>query len=426
MQLADYYEIAVQQFQQEIVPGKQTTVWSYLSLADPAGTQNYPAFTIEARYNRPVRVKWVNDLVDGNGNFLPHLLPVDQTLHWANPPGGIAGRDDHGTARTPYRGPVPIVTHVHGARTTDESDGYAEAWYLPVANNIPADFAKVGTWYETFRRQFLDEQGADWQPGSSTFQYSNDQAAATMWYHDHVLGMTRLERLCGTGRLLSAPRWAFRSARATSCRSGRFEIPVAIQDRSFNAGNDDTAPLFYPNSRRCVDEATEVPPIWNPEFFGNTMVVNGRTWPVLHVEPRRYRLRFLNGCNSRFVILKIVSQATQRPGESVLPFWRIGAEGGFLPKAVAAGLDADVAGGARRRHCRLYRLSGGAIVPDQRGPGRAVRWRYSRRRLRLCRPRHHRSGLEVRRGPAALATGYLGQTRLPCICRARRPWARPA
>jgi spore coat protein A, manganese oxidase len=332
-QLADYYEITVQQFQQEIVPGKQTTVWSYVSLADPAGTRNYPAFTIEARYNRPVRVKWVNGLVDGNGNFLPHLLPVDQTLHWANPPGGTAGRDDHGTARTPYRGPVPIVTHVHGARTSDESDGYAEAWYLPVANNIPADFAKVGTWYETFRRQFLDEQGAEWQPGSSTFQYSNDQAAATMWYHDHVLGMTRLNVYAGPAGFYLLRGGPF-DLLGDPLPRGIFEIPVAIQDRSFNAGNDGTAPLFYPNSRRCADEATEVPPIWNPEFFGNTMVVNGRTWPVLHVEPRRYRLRFLNGCNSRFVILKIVSEPTRRPGASVLPFWRIGAEGGFLPKAV--------------------------------------------------------------------------------------------
>jgi FtsP/CotA-like multicopper oxidase with cupredoxin domain len=89
------------------------------------------------------------------------------------------------------------VTHVHGAHTSDESDGYAEAWYLPVANNTSADFAKVGTWYETFRRQFLDEQGVDWQPGSATFQYPNDQAAATIWYHDHVLGMTRLNVYAG-------------------------------------------------------------------------------------------------------------------------------------------------------------------------------------------------------------------------------------
>jgi FtsP/CotA-like multicopper oxidase with cupredoxin domain len=332
-QPADYYEIAVRQFLQEIVPGKRTMVWSYLSLADPAGTQNYPAFTIEAVYKRPVWVKWVNGLVDGNGNFLPHLLPVDQTLHWANPPGGTAGRDGRGADRTPYRGPVPIVTHVHGAHTSDESDGYAEAWYLPEASNIPAHFAKVGTWYETFRQQFLDEQGTDWQPGSSTFRYPNDQAATTIWYHDHVLGMTRLNVYAGPAGFYLLRGGPF-DLPTGQLPGGRFEIPVAIQDRSFNAGNDGAAPLFYPNSRTCFDDATGVPPIWNPEFFGNTMVANGQTWPVLHVEPRRYRLRFLNGCNSRFVILKIVSEATQRPGAAVLPFWRIGAEGGFLPKAV--------------------------------------------------------------------------------------------
>ena len=49
---------------------------------------NAPSLTIEAQYNRPVRVKWINELVDANGNYLPHLLPVDPTLHWANPPGG--------------------------------------------------------------------------------------------------------------------------------------------------------------------------------------------------------------------------------------------------------------------------------------------------------------------------------------------------
>jgi spore coat protein A, manganese oxidase len=209
-------------------------VWSYLSLADPAGTQNYPAFTIEARYDRPVWVKWVNGLVDEHGNFLPHLLPVDQTLHWANPPGGIGGRDDEGTARVPYRGPVPIVTHVHGAHTSDESDGYAEAWYLPTANNIPADFAEVGTWYETFRQQFRDEQGADWQPGSATFQYANHQAATTMWYHDHVLGMTRLNVYAGPAGFYLLRGGPFDLSDDQLPR-GLIEIPVAIQDRSFNA-----------------------------------------------------------------------------------------------------------------------------------------------------------------------------------------------
>jgi hypothetical protein len=126
----DYYEIAVRQFQQQILPAAHpaTTVWSYGSVNHP-GTFNYPAFTIEAKWRSPVRVKWVNDLVDTNGNFLPHLLPVDPTLHWANPPGGIEGRDTRPTFSStpgPYTGPVPIVTHLHGAAGVgDESDGYA-------------------------------------------------------------------------------------------------------------------------------------------------------------------------------------------------------------------------------------------------------------------------------------------------------------
>ncbi|MHC4917740.1 MAG: cupredoxin domain-containing protein, partial [Planctomycetota bacterium] len=88
----DYYEIAVREFQQQILPAPlpATTVWSYGSVNHP-GTFNYPAFTIEARANRAVRVKWINDLVDGNGDYLSHILPVDQTLHWANPPGGVGG-----------------------------------------------------------------------------------------------------------------------------------------------------------------------------------------------------------------------------------------------------------------------------------------------------------------------------------------------
>ena len=104
-----------------------------------------------------MRVKWINELEDANGNYLPHLLPVDPTLHWANPPGGSAERDTRPTFTEtpgPYTGPVPMVTHVHGAvGVGDESDGYAEAWYLPAANNIPDGYADRGTWYDFFSRQ---------------------------------------------------------------------------------------------------------------------------------------------------------------------------------------------------------------------------------------------------------------------------------
>ena len=144
----DKYKIAVRQFTQRILspPHPETMVWSYGSTDFPGtvvqgGTFNYPAFTIEATWNKSTQVQWLNELVDANGNFLPHLLPIDQTLHWANPPGGNAGRDRRPTFATtpgPYTGPVPIVTHVHGAHTNEDSDGYAEAWYLPNALNIPA------------------------------------------------------------------------------------------------------------------------------------------------------------------------------------------------------------------------------------------------------------------------------------------------
>jgi hypothetical protein len=154
----DYYEIAMRQFHQQILPAglPPTTVWGYGPRVAVDGPQifNAPSLTIEARTGVPVRIKWINELVDANGNYLPHLLPVDPTLHWANPPGGVKARDTRPTFTNtpgPYTGPVPIVTHVHGAvGVGDESDGYAEAWYLPAATNIPAGYARTGTWYTYF------------------------------------------------------------------------------------------------------------------------------------------------------------------------------------------------------------------------------------------------------------------------------------
>jgi FtsP/CotA-like multicopper oxidase with cupredoxin domain len=354
------YEIAVRQFQQHIVPASMglpmTTVWSYGSTGAPGtvaegGTFNYPAFTIEAQHGQPVTVKWINDLVASNGNFLPHILPVDQTLHWANPPGGIAGRDTSGTNPDFYMGPVPIVTHVHGMEGIgDESDGYTEAWYLPAANNIPAGYAVVGSWYDRFKAKAASKFGDSWQPGSATFHYPNSQRASTAWYHDHSLGMTRVNVYAGpagfylvrggsddlVGGELPGPAPGV----GDDPFGTYYEIPVVIQDRSFN----DDGSLFYPDNRAffeeldeeqlqipfipdqaCDGQASDIAPIWNPEFFGNVMVVNGVSWPYLEVEKRRYRLRFLNGSNSRFLILKMSN------GQK---FYQIGSEGGFLPQTV--------------------------------------------------------------------------------------------
>jgi FtsP/CotA-like multicopper oxidase with cupredoxin domain len=353
--LMDYYEIAVRQFQQQILPPgyPQTTVWSYGPAWESAGDNEglhatagghyfYPAFTIEAKSNKPVRVKWINELKDAAGNFRPHLLPVDQTLHWANPPGGNAERDMRPMFMDtpgPYTGPVPMVTHLHGAvGVGDESDGYAEAWYLPAAKNIPAGYAKVGTWHNFFKLKSLVKFWQAWGDGFSVFQYPNEQRASTLWYHDHTLGMTRLNVYAGPAGFYlvrGGPEDLSLGYNPPSATLGVgvdpsdtiTEIPIAIQDRSFKADGS----LFYPDSRAFFDgiggpyiPTSDVAPIWNPEFFGNAIVVNGQTWPYLEVQQRRYRLRLLNGCNSRVLILDFANI----PGVKV---WQIGNEGGFLP-----------------------------------------------------------------------------------------------
>ncbi|MGW2054971.1 multicopper oxidase family protein [Streptomyces sp. NPDC001840] len=351
----DGYTIGVRQFRQQVLPpgSPATAVWGYGSCRHP-GTFSYPARTVEAEAGRAVRVTWVNRLLDARENYLPHLLPVDPTLHWANPPGGVPGRDSSPVFTStpgPYTGPVPIVTHLHGGRNTEESDGYAEAWYLPDARDIPAGYARTGSFYAEFRRKSEELFGAKWGPGNAVFHYANQGRAATLWFHDHTLGLTRLNVYAGlTGFYLlrggsadlgegvlpgPAPRLGDRPG------TRYYEIPVVIQDRSFHTDGS----LFYPASRAFFDgfggpyvPESDMAPIWNPEFFANAMVTNGRTWPVLSVEPRRYRFRFLNGCNARFLILKIVTDPlAPRPAAPVLPFWQIGSEGGFLPTPVQRG-----------------------------------------------------------------------------------------
>jgi FtsP/CotA-like multicopper oxidase with cupredoxin domain len=363
----DYYEIGIRQFQQQVLPAGMpaTSVMGYGSVDHP-GTFSYPGRTIEANVDRPVRVKWINDLVSTNGKFVPHLFPVDQTLHWANPPkdciDGAPRTDCRGQSQAPYTGPIPIITHLHGAHSNPDSDGFPEAWYLPDAKNIPAGYARTGS-------RFDQIPGAPNSRGAALFQYRNDQRATTLWYHDHALGMTRANVYAGLagfyllrGGSTDLPNLVMPSpAPQEGDPAGKryHEIPLVIQDRSFNANGS----LFFPTNRAFFEglnkpgapeqfpgagvldvpfipqDATggrsDVSPIWNPEFFGNTMVVNGKTWPVLEVEKMRYRFRVLNGSDSRFLILKMVTgDPTARPAASALPFWQIGSDGGFLPAPV--------------------------------------------------------------------------------------------
>ena len=289
------------------------------------------------------------------------------------------------------------MTHVHGAvGVADDSDGYAEAWYLPAAGNIPADYATVGTWFDFFAAKAGNSYGVTWEPGSAIFQYPNKNRASTIWYHDHTLGMTRLNVYAGpagfylirggpagddevldssTGATAVLPGPAPRENDKFPPNKTYYEIPIAIQDRSFNTDGS----LFYPDTRAFFDEIagpyrpdTDISPIWNPEFFGNMIMVNGNTWPFQTVEQRRYRFRFLNGCNSRFLILDF----SLYPGSRGLADrQRRGLPGRSGQRHGRRKPFADVSCRACRRHRRLHVRPARQPRSQQRRAGRAIRWR---------------------------------------------------
>jgi len=402
-------EVAQRQINQQVLPAgfPSTPLWAYGDPANPA-TFNNPGFTIEVTKDTMTQIKWSNQLVadpakcfknpgkrTGNKacDFLPHVIQdqngvpiVDQTLHWAAPNqdclDGIPRTDCRGASDQPYTGPIPMVMHVHGAHVGPGSDGYPEAWWLPEAGNIDCigngqdranipNFACNGTFFES-------ANGADTAnalfKGYAIDMYPNDQPTTTLWYHDHSLGMTRLNvYAAGAGFWLirdandgetgvvdgvlpgPAPR-AGDSAAALNTpgdavRNAVREIPIAIQPKSFNA--DGTQ--YYPADRAFFEglgtggtfalntdvnipflpQATsDIAPVWNPEAFFNTMVVNGSTWPQLDVAQERYRLRFVNASDSRFMNLAMfVVNADGSLGQEI-PFYQIGSEQGLLPAVV--------------------------------------------------------------------------------------------
>jgi spore coat protein A len=284
-----HYEIGIHQFDQTLglwdpVAGVplHTTVWGYGNASQPP---TYPGRTFVARRDTPMTVHWSNDLVGGSGAPLPHLLPIDTTLHWALM---------DATPGYPASG-VPVVTHLHGGHNRSSSDGLPDAWFTP-------GFAQTGRLF------------------NETYTYYNDQEAATLWYHDHALGITRLNVYAGlAGFFILRDDNEDALVAAHHLPTGPYEIPLVIQDRVF----DRFGQLLYPAER---EEAGEPPdPSVLPEFFGDTILVNGQAWPFLNVEPRQYRFRLLNGSDSRFYTLFLSS------GQ---PFYQIGTDDGLLDAPV--------------------------------------------------------------------------------------------
>ena len=243
------------------------TIWGY--------NASWPGPTLEVRRGEPLFVKW--------SNLLPtkHFLPVDPTIHGAGE--GVPE--------------VRTVAHVHGAQVMPDSDGYPDAW-------VTSD-GKAGS-----------------VAAADPCHYPNDQAATTLWYHDHALGITRLNVYAGL-----AGFYLIRDDQedALNLPNGPYEIPLMIQDRKF--GVDGT--LLYPPPHNGTH------PMWMQEFFGDTICVNGCAAPFLEVEPRKYRFRLVNGSNARFYHLKLVPAAATgepngRPADAP-PFRQIGSDGGLLP-----------------------------------------------------------------------------------------------
>ena len=151
------------------------------------------------------------------------------------------------------------------------------------------------------------------------YEYPNRQDACTLWYHDHAIGQTRLNVYAGLAGV-----YLIRDDEedALGLPSGDYEVPLIIQDRSFAADGS----LAYPVSE--LAGSTDHPGAWVPEFFGDTILVNGKVWPYLEVEPRKYRLRILNGSNARFYRLRLSDGR---------PFVQIGADQGLLSGPVEVG-----------------------------------------------------------------------------------------
>ena len=268
----NHYEVGVWQIQQQLHSQlAPTTLYGY---GTSQATASYPGATFVAQRGVPISVKWTNHLTG------PHILDyaIDPTIPKAHPTTG-----------------VPITTHVHGCEVEPQSDGGPMTWFTK-------DFAEVGH---------------DWV--KQTLVYPNTQLASTIWYHDHAFGYTRHNVYAGLAGffVITDP-----DNEPAGLPSGPYDIGLAIQDRMFLTDGQ----LWYPNVGVTADH-----PIWIPEFFGDVMLVNGKVWPYLNVEPRKYRFRMLQGCNARFLSLWLANRATGGPGPA---FRQIATDGGYLASPV--------------------------------------------------------------------------------------------
>ncbi len=210
------------------------TTWAYGTPSQPAVS---PGYSFNLRRGQAVKVRYSNKL---NGIMYPTDVPVDQTLHWADP------TNNGNPANAPYTGPVPLVAHQHGGDTDALSDGVPDAWATP-------------------------ENGITGRLFNPLYSYDNNQEATHLWYHDHTVGATRLNVYMGL-----AGNYFLRDANEDSLQLPKYpyEVPLLIQDRTFLANGE----LYYAYEDPTNPDAPN--PTHLPENFGDTILVNGTAWPV--------------------------------------------------------------------------------------------------------------------------------------------------
>lgn len=246
-----YYKIGIRAFETQVHRDmKPTRMWGFGGM--------FPGPTFDLPSGQEVLVEWANELPQ------KHFLPIDHTLHGAE-------KD---------KPEVRVVSHLHGGKVPAKSDGYPEDWVVPGKSLI--------------------------------YHYPNEQDAAMLWYHDHAMGINRLNIFAG---LAGAYILRDKTEEALPLPSGKYEIPLVLCDRLF----DKDGQLYYP-----VSDKSEMP--WTPEFFGDANLVNGKLFPFLEVEPRKYRFRVLNASNGRFYRLSLPNKKT---------FHQIGTDQGLLPAPLA-------------------------------------------------------------------------------------------
>ncbi|HZC67172.1 MAG TPA: multicopper oxidase domain-containing protein, partial [Nitrospirales bacterium] len=314
-------EIGMFEFQQRLLPAsiydalpgpynRGTYCWGY-AVGTPGShaPPSYPGVTVEAERHRTTTVRYVNQYPENP--VLRKYLTIDQTIHWADPLHQMG-------SLSPYAGPIPAVVHLHGGEDQSTSDGAPEAWFTSNGLHGPGYYTHHPT-----------------TPNAAVYTYPNTNEATTLWFHDHTLGITRLTVFAGLAGfyLLRDQYDTGRPNNPLRLPAGEQEVDLMIQDRQF----DTNGQLLFPDSalNPSIEDGPPgnptIHPFWISEFFGDTMLVNGRTWPFLNVEPRRYRFRCLNASNARVVALGLADASTGAVGP---PMYQIGTDGGLLDEPV--------------------------------------------------------------------------------------------